>query len=116
MRQRGWIDARRCECLAQRAQFRPVPAIEHELRPWCVDPTRRNVDAEIVEEAYAVTAPARSHRSSAKGIFEDQVPPDDPSEKFAQRRVAIGVCGTCNGNERGKFGVTEAGERTDDPR
>ncbi len=49
-----------------------------------------------------------------EGVFEDQVPADDPGDKFAESGVGVGVGGTGDGNHRSQFGVAEAGEDADD--
>ncbi len=50
----------------------------------------------------------------AEGVFENQIPADDPGDQLAEGGVGIGVSRAGDGNHRGQFGVTEAGEDADD--
>ena len=49
-----------------------------------------------------------------EGVFEDQVPADDPRDQLAQRGVGVGVRRAGDGNHRGEFGVAEPGEHAHD--
>src|ERR1039458_2387064 len=44
----------------------------------------------------------------ADGVFDDEIPTNDPGEDFAQSGVTVGVCRTGNRNQGGEFGVTQA--------
>ncbi len=50
----------------------------------------------------------------AEGVFEDQIPADDPGDQFAQRGVGVGVGRAGDGDHGGQFGVAKAGEGADD--
>ena len=49
-----------------------------------------------------------------EGVFEDEVPADDPRDELAHGGVGIGVGGAGDGDHAGQLGVAEAGERADD--
>ena len=49
-----------------------------------------------------------------EGVFEDEVPADDPGDEFAQGGVGVGVGRAGDGDHAGEFGVAEAGERADE--
>ena len=49
-----------------------------------------------------------------EGVFEDEVPADDPGDEFAEGGVGVGVGRSGDGNHGREFGVAEAGEDADD--
>jgi hypothetical protein len=49
-----------------------------------------------------------------EGVFEDEVPADDPRNELAHDGVRVRVCRARDGDHAGELGVTEAGEATDD--
>ncbi len=49
-----------------------------------------------------------------EGVFEDEVPADDPGDELSHDGVGVGVGGAGDGDHAGELGVTEAGETTDD--
>ena len=72
------------------------------------------MNAEPVEKAYSMFGEAHRNRHVREGVFEDQVPADDPRYQLTQRRVGIRVRRPRNGNHRGQLGVAEPGKRADD--
>jgi len=78
------------------------------------DPFGGRIDAEPVEEIYDVSGKADTDTHVAEGVFENQIPADDPGDEFAERGVGVGVGRAGNGNHGGQFGVTKAGEDADD--
>ena len=48
------------------------------------------------------------------GVFEDQIPADDPGEDLAQRRVRVRVRAAGDGNHRRQFGIAERREAARD--
>ncbi len=44
------------------------------------------------------------------GVFEDQVPSDDPRHQLAHGCVGVGIGAACDGNHGRHFGVAECGE------
>ncbi len=53
-------------------------------------------------------------RRRGDGVFENQIPADDPGDQFAHGRVGISVGAAGDGNHRREFGVTKAGKRAAD--
>ena len=78
--------------------------------------SRRKAEAEVLAEGEDVAAPAGADGGGAEGVFEDEVPADDPGEDFAERGVAVGVGGAGDGDHGGELGVAEAGEDAADAR
>ena len=71
------------------------------------------MDAEPVQQVDNVGGKAHAHAHVAEGVFENQVPADDPGHQFAQRGVGVGVGRAGDGNHRRQLGVAEAGEGAD---
>ena len=65
-----------------------------------------NRDAEARDERLEIIAPADGDSDIADGVFDDQVPSDDPGNQFAERGIGIGICAAGDRNHRRKFGVT----------
>ena len=70
--------------------------------------------SEPVEQIDHVRGEADAHRHVADGVFEDQVPADDPGDEFAHGRVGIGVGAAGDGDHRRQLGIAERGEAADD--
>ncbi len=51
----------------------------------------RKDDAESAQQRVEIIAPGNRHRDVADGVFENQIPADDPRHQFAQRGVGVGV-------------------------
>ena len=49
-----------------------------------------------------------------EGVFEDEIPADDPGDELAEGGVGVGVGGAGDGDHAGKLGITEAGEAADE--
>ena len=77
-------------------------------------PHQRRMEAEPVHQVDDVGGKAHADAHIAEGVFEDQIPADDPGDQFAHGGVGIGVSRTGNGNHGRQFGVTKAGEGADD--
>jgi hypothetical protein len=67
-------------------------------------------DAEVLEERDHVSRPAYRDGGGREEVLQNQVPPDDPGEELAQRRVAVGVGRPGNRNHGREFGVAQSGE------
>ena len=78
------------------------------------DPERRRVQAEPVQQVHHVGGKAHADGHVRAGVLQNQIPADDPGDQFAQGGVGVGVSRAGDGNHRGQFGVTEAGEGADD--
>ena len=72
------------------------------------------MDAEPVEQRDDVRGEADADGHVGEGVFEDQVPADDPGDQLAERGVGVGVGRAGDGDHRRQFGVAEAGEAADD--
>ena len=75
---------------------------------------RGGMQAEPVEQVDDVGGKADADGHVGAGVFEDQIPADDPGDQLAHGGVGIGVGRAGDGNHGSQFGVTEAGERADD--
>src|ERR1019366_4835005 len=71
---------------------------------------RGHDDAKVVQERYDIARPADGDGDGPDGVFEDQVPTDDPGEQFAQSGIAVSVGAAGHWDERGELAVTERGE------
>src|SRR5260370_41987850 len=93
-------------------------------RRWNVDQLRasggrelrRHDDAHIVQKRNDVSRPANCDRDRADGVFENEVPPNNPREQLAQRGVTISIGAARHWNQRSKFTVTERGKNRGNPR
>src|SRR5580658_6519033 len=105
---RGVRKCRRVYARRQRSDRLPKVPIIGQLSSRRGDPLWREIDAEPSEQLHDISGPAGGYRRGAEGIFENQVPADDPGNEFAQGRVAIGISRARDRNQRGEFGVTQA--------
>ena len=78
------------------------------------DPHERKMEAEPVHEVDDMGGKADADAHVAEGVFEDQVPADDPGNEFAEGGVGVRVSRTGDGYHGGQFGVTQPGEHADD--
>ena len=78
------------------------------------DPYGRGMQAEPVQQVHHVGGKAHADGHVGAGVFQNQIPADDPGDQFAQGGVGVGIGRAGDGNHGGQFGVTEAGERADD--
>ncbi len=72
------------------------------------------MNVQFLQQAHEVSGPAGGHGGGAEGVFQHQVPADDPGHQLAQGGVAVGISGAGNGNDGGELRVAEPGERTGD--
>jgi len=73
------------------------------------------LDVKDVEQLDEVVGPAGADCAGSHGVFQREVPADDPGNQFAQRGVGVGVCGAGERDHGGKLRVTEAGEGAAQP-
>ena len=78
------------------------------------NPLEIGVEAEPVQQRHNMGSEAHADAHVAEGVFEDQIPADDPCDELAEGGVGIGVGRAGDGNHGGQFGVAEAGEDADD--
>src|SRR5580698_4096441 len=96
----------------QRHELHPLIVIEDEGGAGGGGDLRWEIDVELLQEAVEVARPSRGDGGSAEGVFEAEVPANDPGDEFAERGVAIGVGGAGDGNDGGEFRIAETGEGT----
>src|SRR5262252_5197533 len=73
-------------------------------------PARIGVHAEPVEQVDEVRRKAHADGHVADGVFEDEVPADNPGDDLAHGGVGVGIRAAGNGNHGGQFGVTNRSE------
>ena len=66
------------------------------------------------EQRLEVVAPRDRDGDVADGVLEDQIPPDDPRDELAERRVRVRVRAARLRNHRRQLGVAERRERAAD--
>ena len=71
--------------------------------------------AKIAQKTRNIAGPADCDRCRAEGIFEDQVPTDDPGDEFTHRRIGISIGAAGNRHGRSHLGIAEAREGADEP-
>ena len=72
------------------------------------------MDAEPIEKINQVCGKTYADGHVADGVFEDQVPTDDPGDEFAHGGVGVGVGAAGDGNHGRKFGVADGCEAAGD--
>ena len=78
------------------------------------EPLGIELDAEPVQQVYHVRGETDGDAHVAEGVFEDEVPADDPGDELAEGGVGVGVGGAGDGNHAAEFRVAEAGKAADD--
>ena len=78
------------------------------------NPARTRVNAEPIEQVDDVRGEADADGHVADGVFENQIPADDPRDEFAHGGVGVGVGAAGDGNHGGEFGITDRSESADD--
>ncbi len=61
-----------------------------------------------MEKGHQRLGPADGHGRRADGIFEDQIPADDPGQEFAHGCVGICVGAAGDGNHGSEFAITKS--------
>jgi hypothetical protein len=72
----------------------------------------RQGHADSSQQRREVVAPRDRNGDVAHRVFEDQIPPDDPGDDLAERRVGVRVRTTRLRDHRRQFRVAERGQRT----
>ena len=75
----------------------------------------REFNVKGAQDFLKIARPAVRDRGRPDGVFQNQVPADDPRHQFAERRVRVRVRTPGHGRHRGEFGVTEGGQKTHGP-
>ena len=76
----------------------------------------RHMDPEPLHHAIEVAGPSQRRPLRARGIFQNEIPADDPGENLAERHISIGVGAPRDGNERRKLRVAERDKGAGEPR
>jgi len=77
-------------------------------------PTHRRMQAEPIEKIDHMGGEADAHGHVGAGVFEDEVPADDPGYELAECGVRVGVGRSGDGDHGGQLGVAEPGEAADE--
>ena len=78
------------------------------------DPAQCGMPAEPLKGRRHLRGESDAHRHVADGVFEDQVPADDPGDELAHGCVSVGVGAARDRNHRRQLRITETGEGADD--
>src|SRR5262249_32014172 len=82
----------------EKVRWFPVVVVIDKFIPARASERCRQLDAKVAEQAEQIAAPSRGYCSSPKGVFQHQIPTDDPGKNFAQRGITVGVSGAGNRN------------------
>lgn len=66
------------------------------------------MNVKIVEQADKVSTPTGGDGRSAEGVFQDQVPADDPGDELAQGGIAVGVRRTGDRYQGRELGIAQS--------
>jgi len=78
------------------------------------NPSGIGVDAKPVEQIDHMSRETYTNRHVGNGIFENEVPADDPRDEFAHGGVGVRVGAACDGDHCCEFGVTDRSKGADD--
>src|ERR1051326_1509683 len=79
-------------------------------RPGAARQRRRKRNMKCSQKRERVSGPTNRYGCGAYGIFQDQVPADDPREELADRRISVSVGAAGNWDHGSKFRVAEPGK------
>ena len=65
------------------------------------------MQAEPIEQVHHVRRKADAHRHVGDGVFQNQIPADDPGDEFAHGGVGVGVRAAGDRNHRRQFRVAD---------
>ena len=77
---------------------------------------RRQVDAEVIEQAREIAGPADGDGRCRDAVFEHHVPADEPRDELAERRVRVRIRAARHRDQRRELGVAERREAAADRR
>ena len=84
--------------------------------PVIIGQPQWHFDMENIEQLDEVVRPAGGNRAGAHGVFQGEIPANDPGEEFAEGGVGVRVSAARQRNHGRKLGVAEAGESASQPR
>jgi hypothetical protein len=70
--------------------------------------------AEPVHKIHDVRGEANAHGHVADGVFQDEIPANDPCDQLAHGGVGVGVGAARDRDHRCQLGIAKAGESADD--
>src|SRR5258708_39764773 len=76
-----------------------------------VSEPERHFYVKNVQQLDEVVGPARGNGAGAHGVFEGEIPPDDPGEEFAESGVSVSVGTPGQRNHGGELGIAKSRER-----
>src|SRR5260370_6946113 len=76
-----------------------------------VSEPERHLYVKNVQQLDEVVGPARGNGAGAHGVFEGEIPPDDPGEEFAESGVSVSVGTPGQRNHSGELGIAKSRER-----
>ena len=72
------------------------------------------MNAEPLKKRFNVRCEADADAHVGEGVFEDEVPADDPGDELAEGGVGVCVGRASDGDHRSQFRVAQTGEDADD--
>src|SRR5262245_39608299 len=72
----------------------------------------RQLGTETSEQFLEITGPANSNSDVAYGIFNDEIPSNNPGDQFSQRCVRIRIGAAGDGNHGSKLSVAQSAKPT----
>ncbi len=72
------------------------------------------VEPEVIEQAHEIARPAHPDGGGSHGVFEHQVPADDPGDELAHGGVGVGVRAPGHRHGAGHLGVAETRQSAGD--
>ena len=76
----------------------------------------RQMQAEQFQDLAEVPGPADGHRGGGDGVFQDQVPADDPGDQFANAGVGVAISAARASDGARQLGIGQRGEGAGDTR
>ena len=69
-----------------------------------------DADAESGDQRLEIIAPTDGDGNVTNGVFDDQIPTNDPGNQLAERRIGIGVRAAGNRDHRCEFRIAQCGK------
>ena len=107
-------DPRRCAARSRAARAPPGSELSSAVAVSVRAASRAASMPNAAEQRVEVAAPRDRDGDVADRVLEDQVPPDDPGDELAERRVRVRVRAARLRNHRRQLGVAQRGEPAHD--